>query len=98
MGDKEKDWASRAYAMTLILKPDTTPERIKDNRKKMLPLVVEAEKMKKSGYKDKALDEIIGLYYHFLPEKEYIEAVGHKSTYNIDDLESKVRLSLAELE
>jgi len=39
-----KDWADRYYALMLTLPDDTTPERIKANREKMLPLIAEAPK------------------------------------------------------
>lgn len=90
MGDKEKDWSSRAHALMITLKPDTTPERIKVNRDKMQLLAVEAEKFKKAGYKDKAIDEFIDLYYYF--------ENGRKPDNSIDGLQKKVKKSLAELE
>ena len=90
MGSIEKEWASRFYTVMVTLKADTTPERIKANRDKILPLVVEAKKLKKAGYKGKVLDEVIDLYHYF--------DVGRKPINNIDGLHDKVKLSLAELE
>lgn len=90
MGIKEKDWASRSYALMLTLKPDTTPERIKANRDKMLPLLVEAERFEKDGFKGKAIDEFIDLFHYF--------DTGRKPQNNIDGFNSKVKKSLAELE
>ena len=90
MGVKEKDWADRFYSVMITLPDDTTPERIKSNREKMLPLIVEAKEIKKSGYKDKSLDEAIELYHYF--DK------GQKSPYNIDGFQSKVKRSLAEVD
>lgn len=90
MGVKEKDWASRAYAIMITLKDDTTPERIKANRDKMLPLLVEAERFEKAGYKDKAVDEFIDLFHYF--------DTGRKPKNNIDGFHDKMKRSLAELE
>ena len=89
MGDKEKGWADRFYSIMITLPDDTTPERIKSNRDKMLPLIIEAKEIKKSGYKDKSLDEAIELYHYFDKDR--------KSIYSIDGFQDKVKKSLVEV-
>ncbi len=90
MGTKEKDWSLKVHSLMITLKPDTTPERIKSNRDKMQVLVAEAEKFKKDGYKNKAVDEVIDWFYYF--------DTGRKPLNNIDGFHDKLKKSLAELE
>ncbi len=86
----KKEWADNFYTLMLTLPDDTTPERIKSNRDKMLPLVAEAKKLKKAGKKDKALDEAVDLYHYF--------DVGRKPVNNIDGFHDKIKKSLVEVE
>ena len=79
------DFEKRFYALMITLPEDTTPERIKSNREKMLPLIAEAEK---NGYTGKAVDEAIDLYYYF--------DTGRKPVNSIDGLHDRLKKSLAE--
>lgn len=85
-----KDWADRFYALMITLLDDTTPERIKSNRDKMLPLIAEAKKFKKSGFNNKAIEEAIDLYHYF--------DVGRKPKNNIDGFHDRIKKSLVEVE
>ena len=67
----------------LTLPSDTTPERIKSNREKMLPLIAEAESL---GYTGEAVEDAIDLFHYF--DK------GRKPKNTIDGLHDKVKMGM----
>lgn len=83
----DKEWVKEALALFQSLPSDTTPDRIKENRKKMLVHATKAQALKDSGVNNVALDKFLDWFHYF--------DLGYKSEYNIDTLPQDIEGKLA---
>ena len=95
---KIKKWAKEILTYLNNAKPDTTPERVRKNRERLLPSFVEMEDV--YAFKDELppkalafLIELIRLLYEY---QHYFDD-GYRSSENIDTLSDKLKLSLAKV-
>ena len=85
MKDK-REAVKKTYDEFINLPLDTTPERIKYNRDKLLPFVSECDLV--ASDKDMAeLKKLLYNWYHYFDE-------GFKSKYSIDELPDLIKKSI----
>lgn len=89
MGATERRWAKELLDLLGTLPSDTTPERIKSNREKLLPYINKVEDMRVAGNKHPLLDDFWEFFHYF--------DHGYKSPLTIDELPSRVKDKLGDM-
>ena len=95
---KIKNWAQGIYDYLETADPDTTPDRIKLNRAKMLLAKTEMPYVKalKAGLTAGQGNFLENLIYLFGEWVHYFDT-GYRSPENIDDLADKLKTALAKV-